>query len=313
MKLTAEQIKRITVGALRVEQKENGIYFQKCTEKQVAAWYTLSGDLGKRAETTTGVRLDFHTDSDTLVLDTLDGDKFEVMIDGLARYRVHAGPAREKGEKLTFALGAGEKRVTLVFPSHSRGVLASVELADGATLTPHEHACKMLFIGDSITQGWNSRYDTMSYAWRVTQFFDANSVIQGIGGAVYHAGTTDRIDFDADTVLLAYGTNDFGRYATLDELRMHASRVMDDIAAQFEEKRVVVITPIYRADWQKPKKMGTFAEACAVVAEEGARHGFMVVDGMELVPHNDDFMADAVHPNDLGFGVYAENLIKKLI
>lgn len=313
MKLTLDQIKSVTVGALRVEQTEEGIRFHKCTPRQVVAWRALSEGLGTRAETTTGIRLDFHTDSATLAVDTVDGDKFEVMVNGLARYRVHATEARDKGEVLSFDLGEGEKRVTLVFPSHSIGVLRWVELADGATLTPHKHVCKMLFIGDSITQGWNSRYDTLSYAWRVTQFFDANSVIQGIGGAFYHETTMDTIDFDPDTVVLAYGTNDFGRFHTQEEMRAHTAAFMDLVAAQFGNKRVLVITPIYRADWQTPKRMGTFAEACAIVADEGSRHAFTVIDGQQLVPHNDDFMADAVHPNDLGFGVFAEQLIKQMI
>lgn len=313
MKLTFEQIRQVTFGALRVEQTEKGIRFHKCTAKQVEGWRSLSASLGDRAETTTGVRLDFHTNSPFLSVDTADGDKFEVLIDGLSRYRVHADEAREKGKALHFDLGEGEKRVTLVFPSHSWGALNSVELADGATLVPHQHACKLLFIGDSITQGWNSRYDTLSYAWRVTQFFDADSVIQGVGGGVYHECTMDHIDFDPDTVILAYGTNDFGRYPTQQEMRAHSAAFMDLIAAAFGNKRVFVITPIYRADWQTPKKMGSFAEACAIVAQEGIAHGFTVVDGQGLVPHNGDYMADAVHPNDLGFGVFAERLIRQMI
>ena len=312
MKLTLEQIKSVTVGALCVKQTEKGITFDKCTEKQVAAWHTLSGELGVRSETTTGIRLDFHTDSETLTFTANGGDKFEVLIDDLPRYRIHADAYRAKGEAPTFDLGKGEKRVTLVFPSHGRGVLSEVELDDGASLVPHTHACKMLFIGDSMTQGWNSRYDSLSYAWRVTRYFDANSVIQGVGGGFFHEGTMDTFPFDPDTVVIAYGTNDFGRFATLDDMRVRASRFMDEIARQFGNKRVFVITPIYRSDWQKTKKMGTFAEACALVREEGERCGFTVVDGMELVPHNSDFMADAVHPNDLGFGVFAERLIRKM-
>ncbi|MBQ8358236.1 MAG: SGNH/GDSL hydrolase family protein [Clostridia bacterium] len=312
MTLSFEQIKNVTFGALRVRRSDEGILFDKCTEKQVTAWYTLSGTLGARAETTTGVRLDFVTDSQSLSFDTADGDKFEVFINGLQRYRIHAEAYRAKGETPTFELGEGEKRVTLLFPSHSRGVLTSVALDDGATLTPYRYACKMLFIGDSITQGWNSRYDSLSYAQRVSRFFNADSVIQGIGGAYYHEGTLDKIDFDAETVVIAYGTNDFGHYPTLEEMRLRASRFLDGIAAQFGNKRVFVISPIYRADWQKPKKMGSFADACNLVKEEGVRCGFTVVDGMELVPHNSDFYADAVHPNDLGFGVYAERLIAEM-
>lgn len=312
MKLTFEQIKSVTVGALNVRHSEKGITFDKCTEKQISAWHTISATLGARAETTSGIRLDFHTDSQTLALEVAEGDKFEVLIDDLPRYRIHAEAYRAKCETPIFELGEGEKRVTVVFPSHTRGVLTAVELDEGATLIPHDYACKMLFIGDSITQGWNSRYDSLSYAWRVTRYFDANSVIQGVGGGFFHEGTLDKLPFDPDTVVIAYGTNDFGRFSTSDEMRLRASRFMDEISRQFGDKRVFVITPIYRSDWQKSKKIGTFADICDLVREEGEAHGFTVIDGMTLVPHNSDFMADAVHPNDLGFGVFAERLIRKM-
>ena len=38
-----------------------------------------------------------------------------------------------------------------------------------------------------------------------------------------------------------------------------------------------------------------------------------VVDGVDLVPHKKEcFIADVLHPNDLGFKEYSKNLIKKL-
>lgn len=313
MKLSTEQIKSITFGALSVRETADGIRFDKCTDNQLAAWHTLSGTLGARAETTSGVRLDFHTNSEKLAFTASNGDKFEVLIDGMPRYRIHAEAYRTKGEVPTFELGEGNKRVTLVFPSHTQGILSAVELDDGAVATPHAHSCKMLFLGDSITQGWNSRYDSLSYAWRVTRFFDADSVIQGVGGGFFHEGTLDRILFSPDMVVIAYGTNDFGHFASLSEMYLRVSRFMEEIARMFGGKRVFVITPIYRSDWQKAKKMGTFSDVRALVREEAERCGFNVIDGMELVPHCGDFFADAIHPNDLGFGVFAERLIRKML
>ena len=59
MKLTTEQIKQITTGAIRIEEKADGIHFYKCTEKQIAAWTEKNKDLGFRAAGTTGICLDF--------------------------------------------------------------------------------------------------------------------------------------------------------------------------------------------------------------------------------------------------------------
>ena len=50
-----------------------------------------------------------------------------------------------------------------------------------------------------------------------------------------------------------------------------------------------------------------------MLATEPEARGFEVISGLELVPPRAELFADTyLHPNDLGFGVYAENLIKKL-
>ena len=51
MRLTFDQIRSITVGAVAVTEEQDGIHFSKCTQKQVDAWYNLKQDLGIRAET----------------------------------------------------------------------------------------------------------------------------------------------------------------------------------------------------------------------------------------------------------------------
>ena len=81
MKLTLEQIRAVTVGALTVEEQPDGIHFHKCTAKQEAAWYAQREILGFRAETTTGIRLDFTTNSPTFAFTVKEGAKFEVHID----------------------------------------------------------------------------------------------------------------------------------------------------------------------------------------------------------------------------------------
>ena len=123
MKLTLEQIKQITFGALNVQVTENGFEFNRCTPKQVAAWYEADRELGLRAEKTTGVRLDFHTNAKPLPLQPTMGDTYEVQLDGLPRHRFHAGDYIEIDQPVVLPLGEGEKRVTVILPSHTRGAL----------------------------------------------------------------------------------------------------------------------------------------------------------------------------------------------
>jgi lysophospholipase L1-like esterase len=94
-----------------------------------------------------------------------------------------------------------------------------VGIEDGATAKRHAFDRKILFIGDSITQGWNSVYDTMSYAYQTSEKLNADSIIQGTGGAMYNVKTFDKVEcFNPDIVIIAYGTNDSNHVNTLEEL-----------------------------------------------------------------------------------------------
>jgi len=313
MILTLEQIKSITVGAVNIRTEANGIHFYKCTDKQNEAWDKLSETLGMRARTTTGVRLDFVTNSQKLTVKAFGG-KFEIYVDGLLRVQHILNQSTEITEELSAPLGEKKEsyRVTVCFPSHGIGVLESISLDDGATLTVPEYDVKMLMIGDSITQGWNSKYDTFSYAYRVTRFFNANSVIQGIGGAFYHEDTFDSIDFAPDIVTVAYGTNDFNRYSTYDEFRAHVKAHLALIAKEYSGKKIFVLSPIWRSDLHT-RPMGTFDGARQIVIDEAESLGLIHIDGLKLVPPMKEFFADAhLHPNDEGFSQYAENLIKEM-
>ena len=319
MKLTYDQICSITSGAVRTWQDTDGIHFCKCTQKQVDAWRALSTVLGERAEATTGICLDFHTNSKKITFDTASGKKYELDIDNVPRCKVDADSYRERGEAISLELCdglgydiEGDRRVTLVFPSHDApAVLRYVELDDGAYVKPHTYDCKLLFIGDSITQGWNARYDSLSYAWRTTRFFNADSVIHGVGGGYFHETIFDHIDFKPDAVIIALGTNDFGHYSTLDELREHAGKFLDLIKEEYSYAPVFVLSPIWREAQKKP--MGTFAQCRQVVIDEALRCGFNHIDGLGLCPPIPEFFADGnLHPDDLGFSIYAENLCREL-
>ena len=157
MKLDFNTIEKITVGSVKTEARDGGVGFCKYSDSGLAAWQGKSVTLGKNAAATTGVRLDFHTNSRNIGFKVVTGGKYEVKVDGLSRACFALGD----GERADFALCSplgeeqDEYRVTLVLPSHGVGaVLEYVELDDGARVEPHRFDRKFLFIGDSITQGW---------------------------------------------------------------------------------------------------------------------------------------------------------------
>lgn len=315
MKLSFEEIKNITFGALEINETDSGMRFHKCTKKQEEAFLSLSPVLGQRALSTTGIRLDFHTDSDSFGFYAPSGKKFDLYADGLLYRQYILGEERTVTADLSKVKRKRDVRITLYFPAHDLPcVLGGVELDDRSYVTPQRFDRKMLFIGDSITQGWNSKYDSFSYANRVSRFFNAESVINGIGGAYFDPSVFDRVPFDPDTVIIAYGTNDFSVRKTKEELREKVSAFLSLAADEYVRggKRVYAISPIPRGDIDAVKPMGSFFDCRDIIIEEIERYGIRHIDGMSLLPYSEDLFADALHPNDLGFAQYAESLIKKL-
>ena len=50
-----------------------------------------------------------------------------------------------------------------------------------------------------------------------------------------------------------------------------------------------------------------------MVSEEAAKRNMVVIDGYDMIPHRTEYLDDElVHPNDIGYALYAQNLIKAL-
>lgn len=302
MILNLEQIQNLTVGAVNIDEKEDGIHFYKMKKCQIDAFYALSDILGFRAETTTGVRLDFETDSKFLAFEIKGGSRFEYLIDG-----IYQGTVKDSRIELSAPC-----RITLCLPSHEIGVIDNVELSDGAIATRHIFDRKILFIGDSITQGWNSGIDTLSYAYRTSFALNADSIIQGVGGAYYHASTFADSGFDPNTVIVAYGTNDVNHFKTKDEMIEQLRLYLTKVKETYGQSKICAISPIWVSGGNEEKRMGNLWDCYELIADELGKCGVELIRGLDLVPHEKKYFADELHPNAEGFEKYSENLVKTI-
>lgn len=311
MKLTPKQIREITVGAVRTWEEADGIHFSKLSAAQQDAFDRRHPRFAQNGKSTTGIRLDFETDSSFIQYVPLTSGKYELKIDGILTEHIKA--EANQAVTYTFADTSKKHRVTLHLPSHGvGGGIRTFELSDGATFKRHSFDRKFLFIGDSITQGWNSDIDTLSYAYLVSDHFNAESIIQGIGGAQYDAETLEQIDFDPDTVLVAYGTNDVSAFPTMDELRYHCTEFLKKVKALYPDAHVYVITPPWIVCEDKMFSCGTIADVRETIRNCAEKFGLNVVDGKAMIPPLPSLFIDNVHPNAIGFSCYAHHLIKAL-
>jgi len=316
MQLDFDTIKSITKGAVRFRQKEQGLTFDRCTEGEVTAWRTARDVLGDRAGTTCGIRLDFHTDAKSVSFSLASGNKVDVWINGILRHQISFDGLRQTDDPtatvpLVDPLGEpyAESRVTLWMPSHSCATLSFLKLEGATYVRPHVYRHRMLILGDSIAQGWNSKHDSMSYALRLAAFFDADCVNAAVGGGCFYPDTVEPNGYDPEGVLVAFGTNDFVHWSSEEEFHTHCVAYLDRVKALYPNKPTLVVTPTYRVQ-NEPCHAGTFADCRKTVADEAARRGFAVADGFSLLPPLDDYYAgDGLHPSELGFIEMAISLI----
>jgi len=314
MLLDKKVIQSLTVGAAESWFEEDGVHFSKFTREQILSWERMFPNLIVNVKATTGIRMDFHTDSSFVSFSVTGGKHYEMKIDGFLSHRF---TAHGENTVCTFCVELGNpgqmKHIVFALPSHNHvGVICNVEVADDAKVEKHIFDQKVLFLGDSITQGWNSGVDMLSYAYQVSDSLNAESVIQGVGGSVFTPETLADFGFLPDTVFVAYGTNDFCYFESLAELESKATGYLQKVGSLYPNAKIYVITPIWRQDHLVPRRTGTFRQCCDSIGNIAQKMRLSVIDGSALVPHIADFFADDVHPNGIGFMMYARNLLNIL-
>ena len=114
-------------------------------------------------------------------------------------------------------------------------------------------------------------------------------------------------------MFIFYGTNDYNSRKSEDELFTRCRDYMDKVKALWPDKKVFCISPIWRADGEHRRAAGTLESCRQLIISQAEEHGFIHIDGYKLCPHHTDYLADKfLHPNDLGFSVFTQNLLREL-
>lgn len=323
MTLNFEQIKSITRGAARVWETDGYVCLNRFTALQEQAY--LNGprpDLLPKVYTTAGMRLAFRTSSEHLFLTyrlrTASAGRmgwFDLYINGAMIQHVGTCGIPMTESRAELVLGEGEKDVELYLPYAARVELAAVELDDGATLTPIFRSKRLLCFGDSITQGNEAQYPSLTYVSALARLLDADVINKGIAGEWFFPSLlTDAETETPDLITVAYGTNDWRglpRETVADRCQAFYSR----LRALYPDTPIFAITPLWRGDTSNKTPFGEPADRmhgliAACVAE---LPNVRVIRGWDMIPHVKEFFHDLfLHPNDLGFGIYAANLYREI-
>lgn len=333
MVLDFKKIKEITLGAVRVENKDDGIHFYRFTTAQEELYKKRSEDYYKKSFSTSGVQFSFKTDSETIGLKGAvnSGSSrqyfcFDIFVDGERIDSIknfnesdlpnnYAGVKLELGEfEQKIALGSGEKQVCVYFPWSVNAVIEEVSLDDGAFIEPVKPKFKMLCFGDSITHGYDALYSSSKYITRLAKFLNAEEYNKAIGGEIFFPELAkSKEDFVPDCITVAYGTNDWNRI-TKEEFTNNCKAFFENLSENYPNVKIFAITPIWRKDYKEERVFGEFETVEQIIGSIIKEiPNAVAISGFDFIEHNEKFYADLrLHPNDEGFAQYFNSLVSKI-
>ena len=320
MNLNLDQLKSVTVGAVQIEEESDGFHFYRFTNRQTNNYLEAGQlDFHTRCFNTAGVRLAFHTDSKHLSFDYVGGKRardllfFDVYRDGAMIAHFGERPVSKELLHAEVELEDGEKLVEVYFPWSAEATLSNIALDDGASILPHRRSRFAIHYGDSITQGFDADYPSLSYAQRLGRMLDIDAVNKAIGGDTFCPDIllTEPEDLDPDLVTVSYGTNDWSHDVTKDQLRESCRQFCKRISEFYPRAKIFIVSPIWRLNFDKVTAFGSPAYTVHDVIAEAVADipNLTLIRGWNLVPQLVEFYSDGyLHPNDEGFSTYAENL-----
>lgn len=311
MRLSNEQLKSIYFGAYRFDQTQDGYlqafqYSKSQTEyfanSPVTFWYD-------RCSASTAKTFEFTTDATKISFGYKfiwkgSEDSVELYVNKMAKAIRYVNDMEEEGT-VSFDLDEGEKEVVIYLPADATLLVKDFEINAG--FTPAVKGEKVLWIGDSITQGFGPLRSSHTYVSVANRLLNYDIINQGIGGYIYDKNTMVPMEgYKPDKIIIAMGTNQFG------------SETMKDVEEYYEclknvygDTPVLCISPLFRGD--HPESYDVFVRFCENVKKIAGQYpNVKVVDGFKLVPHLPEYFIDYLHPNCLGMELYARNLVDEI-
>ena len=308
--MTNREAQSIYFGAYSFRETEDGwLQAFQYSEAQMAYFRTGFDFWYDRCMASTAKTLEMTTTARTVSFEyrfIWEGsqDSFELAVNGLITEIRYVRDLPKEG-KLTWELPEGEKGVMIYLPADATVLIRNVEI-DGP-YTPAKKNEKVLWLGDSITQGFGPLRSAQTYVSVANRLLNYDIINQGIGGYVYDKGSLMKMDgYTPDKIIVALGTNQFGC-----ETMKDVEEYYETLTGIYGETPILCISPLWRGDL--PEQMPILIRFCENVKEIAGRYpSVTVVDGFTLVPHLPEYFLDNLHPNGLGAETYGRNLVEAI-
>ena len=308
--MTNRELQDIWFGAYSFEETGDGwLQAFQYTKAQMEYFRSAFDFWYDRSMATTAKTLEFTTDAETVSFEyrftwTGSQDSFELAVDGLITEIRYVKDLPEEG-KLEWKLPEGKKDVVIYLPADATVELRRCEI--GGAYTPAKKNEKVLWLGDSITQGYGPLRSAMTYVSVANRLLNYDIINQGIGGYIYDKKSLMKMDgYTPDKIIVALGTNQFGC-----ETMKDVEEYYETLISLYGETPVLCVTPLWRGD--VPDGFPTLKRFCENVKQIAGKYpNVKIADGFTLVPHLPEYFRDNLHPNELGCETYGRNLVEEI-
>lgn len=310
MLLTKEELQKIYFGALWFDETEDG-YLQafQYTQRQMDYFEKVSDFWFERCSASAAKTLEFQMTGTTFsfeykVIWEGSQDTVEVAVDGVISKIWYIKDIAKEG-KLTCTLDEGEKSVIVYLPADATMVIRNFE-TDAPVYAAKKNE-KVLWLGDSITQGYGPLRSAHTYVSVANRLLNYNILNQGIGGYVYDKNALIDMDgYRPDKIIVAMGTNQYGTESMKDieeyYVRLHEI---------YGEIPILAVTPLWRGDnMEGVPVLAEFCEKLKKICEQYPN--ITIVEGFKMLPHLPEYYLDNLHPNALGMEIYGRNLVLEI-
>lgn len=307
MRITNEELKKFYRGAYQFEETREGYLKAFQYSKPQMEYFRKAFDFWyERSDASSAKTIEFITEATELSFDYKiiwkgSEDSFELWIDGLASEILYVKNMENEGT-IVFKMPAGKKQAVIYLACDATVLIKNFE-ADGELYTVKKNE-KVLWLGDSITQGFGPLRSACTYVSVANRILNYDIINQGIGGYVYDKNSLMKMEaYMPDKIIVALGTNQFG-VETMKDVEEYYETL---ISIYGKAIPVLCISPVWRGDC--PDEMETFHSFCDKVKTIASAYpNVRVVDGRNLVPHCSEYYLDNLHPNCLGTEFYGRTL-----
>lgn len=311
MILTNEELKNIYFGAYEFEETSDGYLQSFQYSKEQVEYFKGAFEMWyERCTASSAKTLEFSTSATKISFEykliwKCSLDSFELMVNGLITDIAYVKDIADEGT-ITWNLPEGEKDVVIYLPSDATVLVRNFTIdADVKRAVKNE---KVLWLGDSITQGYGPLRSAHTYVSVANRMLNYDILNQGIGGYIYDKNSLMKMEsYTPDKIIVALGTNQYGD-ETMTAVEEYYERL---IGIYGNEIPILCITPLWRGDSEDG--IPTLIAYCEKIKKIVSQYkNIRVVEGMKLVPHLPEYFLDNLHPNCLGCELYGRNLVKEI-